>query len=165
MLRREFGQPDEERKKSGQSLGTAVCLTSSLLKSPPKLHAAASNFFHDAARARYPGFAKKRSIRDCVDGVARGYARLVGRHLSTPDHTSAEVHFAPVENLERIDVALIREAAKQIDMAKGYEPNFSRPPWSEPQHRRRSLIYVPSDDSTRCSICSICTKCQEGRLF
>jgi phosphatidylserine/phosphatidylglycerophosphate/cardiolipin synthase-like enzyme len=29
----------------------------------------------------------------------------------------AEVHYAPGEDLERIDVALLREAAKQIDMA------------------------------------------------
>ena len=30
---------------------------------------------------------------------------------------AAEVHYSPDENLERIDVALIGEAAKQIDMA------------------------------------------------
>lgn len=30
---------------------------------------------------------------------------------------AAEIHYAPAEDLETIDVALIREAAKQIDMA------------------------------------------------
>ena len=30
---------------------------------------------------------------------------------------AAEIHYGPGEDLERIDVALIREAAKQIDMA------------------------------------------------
>jgi phosphatidylserine/phosphatidylglycerophosphate/cardiolipin synthase-like enzyme len=34
-----------------------------------------------------------------------------------PAAPSAEVHYAPDEDLERIDVALIGEAAKQIDMA------------------------------------------------
>ena len=36
------------------------------------------------------------------------------RHLRS---AGAEVHYSPGENLERIDVALIGEAAKQIDMA------------------------------------------------
>ena len=30
---------------------------------------------------------------------------------------SAEIHYAPAEDLETIDVALLREATKQIDMA------------------------------------------------
>ena len=30
---------------------------------------------------------------------------------------AAEIHYGPGEDLERIDVALLREAAKQIDMA------------------------------------------------
>jgi hypothetical protein len=30
---------------------------------------------------------------------------------------SAEIHYAPAEDLEMIDVALLREATKQIDMA------------------------------------------------
>jgi phosphatidylserine/phosphatidylglycerophosphate/cardiolipin synthase-like enzyme len=30
---------------------------------------------------------------------------------------AAEIHYAPAEDLQRIDVALLREAAKQIDMA------------------------------------------------
>ena len=34
-----------------------------------------------------------------------------------PVGAAAEVHYGPGEDLERIDVALIREAAKQIDMA------------------------------------------------
>ena len=34
-----------------------------------------------------------------------------------PVGAPAEVHYAPGENLERIDVALIGEASKQIDMA------------------------------------------------
>jgi hypothetical protein len=29
----------------------------------------------------------------------------------------AVIHYGPVEDLERIDVALLREAAKQIDVA------------------------------------------------
>jgi hypothetical protein len=34
-----------------------------------------------------------------------------------PSSTAAEVHYGPGEDLERIDVALLHEAAKQIDMA------------------------------------------------
>ena len=34
-----------------------------------------------------------------------------------PSARAAEIHYGPGEDLERIDVALIREAAKQIDMA------------------------------------------------
>jgi phosphatidylserine/phosphatidylglycerophosphate/cardiolipin synthase-like enzyme len=34
-----------------------------------------------------------------------------------PIGAAAEVHYGPGEDLERIDVALLREAAKQIDMA------------------------------------------------
>jgi phosphatidylserine/phosphatidylglycerophosphate/cardiolipin synthase-like enzyme len=34
-----------------------------------------------------------------------------------PDGAAAEIHYSPGEDLERIDVALLREAAKQIDMA------------------------------------------------
>ena len=34
-----------------------------------------------------------------------------------PVGAAAEIHYGPGEDLERIDVALIREAAKQIDMA------------------------------------------------
>jgi hypothetical protein len=33
-----------------------------------------------------------------------------------PVGQSAEVHYSPGEDLEKIDLALIREAAKQIDM-------------------------------------------------
>jgi phosphatidylserine/phosphatidylglycerophosphate/cardiolipin synthase-like enzyme len=34
-----------------------------------------------------------------------------------PAGAAAEIHYGPGEDLERIDVALLREAAKQIDMA------------------------------------------------
>jgi hypothetical protein len=34
-----------------------------------------------------------------------------------PVRSPAEIHYAPDEDLERIDVALISKAAKQIDMA------------------------------------------------
>jgi phosphatidylserine/phosphatidylglycerophosphate/cardiolipin synthase-like enzyme len=34
-----------------------------------------------------------------------------------PVGSAAEIHYAPAEDLEKIDVALIREATKQIDMA------------------------------------------------
>jgi hypothetical protein len=34
-----------------------------------------------------------------------------------PIGAAAEVHYGPGEDLEKIDVVLIREAAKQIDMA------------------------------------------------
>jgi phosphatidylserine/phosphatidylglycerophosphate/cardiolipin synthase-like enzyme len=34
-----------------------------------------------------------------------------------PSSTAAEIHYGPGEDLERIDVALLHEAAKQIDMA------------------------------------------------
>ena len=34
-----------------------------------------------------------------------------------PVDAAAEIHYSPGEDLERIDVALIREAGKQIDMA------------------------------------------------
>jgi hypothetical protein len=52
-------------------------------------------------------------------------AFLLARRLSAaptqPNHLPvgavAEVHYGPGEDLERIDVGLIREAAKQIDMA------------------------------------------------
>jgi phosphatidylserine/phosphatidylglycerophosphate/cardiolipin synthase-like enzyme len=34
-----------------------------------------------------------------------------------PAAAPAEIHYSPGEDLERIDVALLREAAKQIDIA------------------------------------------------
>ena len=34
-----------------------------------------------------------------------------------PVSAPAEIHYSPGEDLERIDVALLREATKQIDMA------------------------------------------------
>jgi hypothetical protein len=34
-----------------------------------------------------------------------------------PVGAAAEIHYGPGEDLERIDVALLREATKQIDMA------------------------------------------------
>jgi hypothetical protein len=37
--------------------------------------------------------------------------------LPCPVGSPAEIHYGPGEDLERIDVALLREAAKQIDMA------------------------------------------------
>jgi phosphatidylserine/phosphatidylglycerophosphate/cardiolipin synthase-like enzyme len=39
------------------------------------------------------------------------------RAARKPPSCGAEIHYGPGEDLERIDVALIREAAKQIDMA------------------------------------------------
>jgi phosphatidylserine/phosphatidylglycerophosphate/cardiolipin synthase-like enzyme len=50
--------------------------------------------------------------------LAASYGRgSDSRPSPCPAAASAEVHYAPEENLERIDVALIREAVKQIDMA------------------------------------------------
>jgi phosphatidylserine/phosphatidylglycerophosphate/cardiolipin synthase-like enzyme len=39
------------------------------------------------------------------------------RAARKPPSCGAEIHYSPAEDLERIDVALIGEAAKQIDMA------------------------------------------------
>jgi phosphatidylserine/phosphatidylglycerophosphate/cardiolipin synthase-like enzyme len=65
-------------------------------------------------------------LRGAVLAIAIFYgAAFEGRSALTPRQSTApasiggaaEVHYAPGEDLERIDVALIGEAAKQIDMA------------------------------------------------
>jgi phosphatidylserine/phosphatidylglycerophosphate/cardiolipin synthase-like enzyme len=43
-------------------------------------------------------------------------SRAVGHVVAVPDHSIA-IHYAPSENLERIDVALIGRAGHSIDMA------------------------------------------------
>jgi len=50
-----------------------------------------------------------------VRRVAR--ARLRARPTVLPVGGAAEIHYGPGEDLEEINVALIREASKQIDMA------------------------------------------------
>ena len=55
-----------------------------------------------------------RLICHSVRRVAR--ARLRVRPTVVPG-AAAEIHYGPSEDLERIDVALLREPAKQIDMA------------------------------------------------
>jgi hypothetical protein len=42
-----------------------------------------------------------------------------------PVSSPAEIHYGPGEDLERIDVALLREAAKQIDMAASHLSQWS----------------------------------------
>ena len=42
---------------------------------------------------------------------------MTKRAARKPPSCGAEIHYSPAEDLERIDVALIGEAAKQIDMA------------------------------------------------
>lgn len=44
-------------------------------------------------------------------------ALLAAIRRACPVGSAAEIHYGPGEDLERIDVALIGEAAKQIDMA------------------------------------------------
>jgi hypothetical protein len=58
-----------------------------------------------------------RLICHSVRRVAR--ARLRVRPTVLPVGGATEIHYGPVEDLEKIDVALIHEAAKQIDTA-GY---------------------------------------------
>ena len=50
-------------------------------------------------------------------GSARGSSGLRARPTVLPVGGAAEIHYGPGEDLEEIDVALIREASKQIDMA------------------------------------------------
>jgi phosphatidylserine/phosphatidylglycerophosphate/cardiolipin synthase-like enzyme len=47
---------------------------------------------------------------------ARGAAPIGSEPPPVPDAPQAEIHYAPVENLERIDVGLIDEAGETIDM-------------------------------------------------
>ena len=63
--------------------------------------------------SRQPGFSS--FPRSC--SAWRSSVALAPPQSPCPVGAAAEVHYGPGEDLERIDVALIREAAKQIDMA------------------------------------------------
>jgi phosphatidylserine/phosphatidylglycerophosphate/cardiolipin synthase-like enzyme len=49
--------------------------------------------------------------------LAAVFDRSSGAAPPCPVGAPAEIHYAPSEDLERIDIALLREATKQIDMA------------------------------------------------
>ena len=49
--------------------------------------------------------------------LCASFERGSGGQPPCPVGSAAEIHYSPAEDLERIDVALLGEASKQIDMA------------------------------------------------
>ena len=56
-------------------------------------------------------------IAHSLGGAAAGFAILASTDTRSAPAAEPEIHYAPLKNLEHIDLSLIRSATKSVDMA------------------------------------------------